>query len=193
MFLRAFRAQQALAKWPININTVRVLPRPVTLHSFNMATITTQSAFATIDLSAYDAEQSRLMDERCIVVDEQDKVIGALDKKTCTCCCTLSEPSLQKHQQAISWRTLGRVSYIAHSQLLSSVLPMANSSCSSVRRRRSHSLICGQIHAAHIHSTTLRKKRLRKTNSECALLRHGSSSTSSVFHVTRHRWINSNT
>jgi len=43
-----------------------------------------QAAFATIDLSGYDAEQSRLMDERCIVVDEQDNAIGALDKKTCT-------------------------------------------------------------------------------------------------------------
>ncbi|KAG8713540.1 isopentenyl-diphosphate delta-isomerase idi1 [Ceratobasidium sp. 423] len=39
--------------------------------------------FATIDLSEYDPEQSRLMDERCIVVDENDKPIGALDKKTC--------------------------------------------------------------------------------------------------------------
>ena len=55
-----------------------------------MATVTTttttqsaQAAFATIDLSGYDAEQSRLMDERCIVVDEQDRPIGALDKKTC--------------------------------------------------------------------------------------------------------------
>lgn len=198
MFLRAFRVQQALAKWPININTVRVLPQLVTphrplFHSFNMATITTQSTFATIDLSTYDAEQSRLMDERCIVVDEHDKVIGALDKKTCTCCCTLSEPGLQKHQQAISWKTLGRVSCIAHSQHLSSVRLTASSCCSSVHQRKSHSLICGQTHAAHTHSMTLRKKRLRKTSSECALLRHGSSSTSSVFRAARHRWINSNT
>jgi isopentenyl-diphosphate delta-isomerase len=56
-----------------------------------MATVTSttttassaSAAFATIDLSGYDAEQSRLMDERCIVVDEQDRPIGALDKKTC--------------------------------------------------------------------------------------------------------------
>lgn len=39
--------------------------------------------FATIDLSEYDPEQSKLMDERCIVVDENDRAIGALDKKTC--------------------------------------------------------------------------------------------------------------
>jgi isopentenyl-diphosphate delta-isomerase len=41
------------------------------------------NSFATIDLSQYDSVQSRLMDERCIVVDENDKPIGALDKKTC--------------------------------------------------------------------------------------------------------------
>ncbi|KAF8575350.1 Isopentenyldiphosphate isomerase [Ramaria rubella] len=38
---------------------------------------------ASIDLSSYDAEQSRLMDERCILVDEQDRAWGAADKKTC--------------------------------------------------------------------------------------------------------------
>jgi len=48
-----------------------------------MVNDTTTSAFASIDLSGYDVEQSRLMDERCIVVDENDKPIGALDKKTC--------------------------------------------------------------------------------------------------------------
>ncbi|EJT97857.1 isopentenyl-diphosphate delta-isomerase [Dacryopinax primogenitus] len=37
----------------------------------------------TIDLSAYDPEQSKLMDERCIVVTPADVPIGALDKKTC--------------------------------------------------------------------------------------------------------------
>ena len=39
---------------------------------------------ATIDLSAYDPEQSKLMDERCILVDDQDRAYGAGDKKTCT-------------------------------------------------------------------------------------------------------------
>jgi len=42
-----------------------------------------KAALASIDLSGYDAEQSRLMDERCILVDEQDNAIGAVDKKTC--------------------------------------------------------------------------------------------------------------
>jgi isopentenyl-diphosphate delta-isomerase len=91
MFLRA----QAPAKRLIK--TIRA--SSVTLHtqfpSFKMATTTAQpAAFATIDLSAYDAEQSRLMDERCIVVDEQDNAIGALDKKTCACYPTLMRPVL---------------------------------------------------------------------------------------------------
>lgn len=40
---------------------------------------------ATIDLSGYDSEQSKLMEERCILVDAQDVAYGAGDKKTCTC------------------------------------------------------------------------------------------------------------
>jgi isopentenyl-diphosphate delta-isomerase len=47
------------------------------------AVLAAQAALSSIDLSGYDAEQSRLMDERCILVDEQDNAIGALDKKTC--------------------------------------------------------------------------------------------------------------
>ena len=42
------------------------------------------SDLATIDLSAYDPKQSKLMEERCILVDTQDKAYGAGDKKTCT-------------------------------------------------------------------------------------------------------------
>lgn len=42
-----------------------------------------KAALASIDLSNYDPEQSRLMDERCILVDEEDNAIGAVDKKTC--------------------------------------------------------------------------------------------------------------
>ena len=44
-----------------------------------------QAVLASIDLSSYDPEQSRLMDERCILVDEEDNAIGAMDKKTCAC------------------------------------------------------------------------------------------------------------
>lgn len=42
-----------------------------------------KAALASIDLSNYDPEQSRLMDEKCILVDEDDNAIGAMDKKTC--------------------------------------------------------------------------------------------------------------
>lgn len=47
------------------------------------ATAAAQSVLSTVDLSNYDAIQSKLMDERCILVDENDKAIGAMDKKTC--------------------------------------------------------------------------------------------------------------
>lgn len=35
------------------------------------------------DLAGYDAEQIRLMDEVCIVIDENDQPIGSASKKTC--------------------------------------------------------------------------------------------------------------
>jgi len=41
------------------------------------------ATLATINLSQYDPIQSSLMEERCIVVDENDNPINALDKKTC--------------------------------------------------------------------------------------------------------------
>ena len=36
------------------------------------------------DLEGYDEEQIRLMDEMCIVLDEQDVPIGSASKKVCT-------------------------------------------------------------------------------------------------------------
>ncbi|TBU35273.1 Isopentenyldiphosphate isomerase [Dichomitus squalens] len=43
-----------------------------------------RAVLKSIDLSAgYDAEQTRLMEERCILVDEEDNALGAADKKTC--------------------------------------------------------------------------------------------------------------
>lgn len=38
------------------------------------------------DLKEYDEEQVRLMEEMCIVVDENDKRIGADTKKACKLC-----------------------------------------------------------------------------------------------------------
>lgn len=48
------------------------------------AILAAKAALASVDLSSYDPEQSRLMSERCILVDEQDNAIGAMDKKTCS-------------------------------------------------------------------------------------------------------------
>lgn len=52
-----------------------------------MASVTAQKVpsaeLATIDLSSYDPEQSKLMEERCILVDEHDHAYGSGDKKTC--------------------------------------------------------------------------------------------------------------
>jgi hypothetical protein len=54
------------------------------LHTMPSPAVTAaKAALASVDLSSYDAEQSRLMDERCILVDEEDNAIGAMDKKTC--------------------------------------------------------------------------------------------------------------
>ncbi|KAL0951213.1 hypothetical protein HGRIS_007936 [Hohenbuehelia grisea] len=53
------------------------------MSSESPAVIAARAALASVDLSTYDAEQSRLMDERCILVDEEDRAIGAVDKKTC--------------------------------------------------------------------------------------------------------------
>jgi isopentenyl-diphosphate delta-isomerase len=40
---------------------------------------------ATLD--GHDEEQIRLMDEVCIVLDENDKPIGSFSKKICQCIC----------------------------------------------------------------------------------------------------------
>lgn len=60
----------------------------------SQATLAAQAAMTTIDLSNYDPEQSKLMDERCILVDEDDKAIGAMDKKTCMYCTVYIQPIL---------------------------------------------------------------------------------------------------
>jgi isopentenyl-diphosphate delta-isomerase len=53
------------------------------------AVLAARAVLASIDLSNYDPEQSRLMDEKCILVDEQDNAIGAMDKKTCESICSV--------------------------------------------------------------------------------------------------------
>jgi isopentenyl-diphosphate delta-isomerase len=49
---------------------------------------TTQAAgsiVADVSLDGYDEEQVRLMEERCILVDENDKAYGEGSKKQCEC------------------------------------------------------------------------------------------------------------
>ena len=64
-----------------------------------------RAVLASIDLSSYDPVQSRLMDERCILVDEQDNAIGAMDKKTCARAFEVPWPADTFIMQVISWRT----------------------------------------------------------------------------------------
>jgi hypothetical protein len=59
----------------VRTSNIRTMASPAVLAS--------RAVLSSIDLSKYDPEQSRLMDERCILVDEQDNVLGAADKKTC--------------------------------------------------------------------------------------------------------------
>ena len=68
------------------LQTPRTVPSSA-MTSYTQAPIASATAhtgkLASIDLSGYDFEQAKLMDERCIVVDENDNPLGALDKKTC--------------------------------------------------------------------------------------------------------------
>lgn len=41
---------------------------------------------STSELDGHDEEQIRLMDEVCIVLDENDEAIGTASKKICACC-----------------------------------------------------------------------------------------------------------
>jgi len=47
-------------------------------------TASTTTARESNELEGYDEEQVRLMDEVCIVLDDDDKPIGSASKKTCT-------------------------------------------------------------------------------------------------------------
>jgi isopentenyl-diphosphate delta-isomerase len=58
------------------------------------------------ELAGYDEEQVRLMDEVCIVIDNDDKPIGSASKKICACC--LPHPDLPP-----SRRTRGRARSLA--------------------------------------------------------------------------------
>ena len=69
-----------------------------------MASSLTSQPLASIDLSEYDPEQSRLMDERCIVVTPDDVAIGALDKKTCHLMANINKGLLHRAFSAFVFR-----------------------------------------------------------------------------------------
>ena len=52
-----------------------------------------QSARQDNDLEGYNEEQIRLMDEVCIVLDDDDKPIGSASKKICT---VVQQPTQQE-------------------------------------------------------------------------------------------------
>ena len=61
-------------------NVLRLFPDVNTTLIGGERSTATQDA----DLAGYDEEQIRLMDEMCIVLDENDKPIGSASKKICT-------------------------------------------------------------------------------------------------------------
>ena len=63
-------------------NVLRLFPEVNTSLTEN-----TSNNAGDADLEGYDAEQIRLMDEVCIVLDEDDKPIGSASKKACMSRC----------------------------------------------------------------------------------------------------------
>ncbi|KAI0735139.1 Isopentenyldiphosphate isomerase [Earliella scabrosa] len=77
----------SLLSTTIRTRPLRSLPRTRLYYPRTMTSRAVEASRAvlkSIDLSAgYDPEQTRLMEERCILVDEEDNALGAADKKTC--------------------------------------------------------------------------------------------------------------
>lgn len=55
-----------------------------TATAVDSAPATTTTGLATIELEGYDEEQIRLMEERCILVNDKDEAYGDGSKKACT-------------------------------------------------------------------------------------------------------------
>lgn len=66
-------------------NVAMLFPDVDTSLAHEILPTATTSAREGTDLDGYDEEQVRLMDEVCIVLDDDDKPIGSSSKKTCTC------------------------------------------------------------------------------------------------------------
>jgi len=61
-----------------------------------MATEPKMHLSASVDLDAYDEEQVRLMEERCILIDDQDRAYGEDSKKTCHLMSNISKGLLHR-------------------------------------------------------------------------------------------------
>ena len=76
---------------PTTTTTTVAQPQPITAENIlrlfpqiNTSLANATSATHDNDLDGYDEEQIRLMDEVCIVLDENDLPIGSASKKVCT-------------------------------------------------------------------------------------------------------------
>jgi hypothetical protein len=132
------------------------------------------STLVSVDLAGYDAEQCRLMGERCIVVDENDKAIGALDKKTCAYTSLSSKVPLfgafsdlfcsLSMAQVISWKISTRGSCIGRSLYSSSDHLTDGYCCNNALPRKLHFPTCGPIPVARILSMISRLRGRRSTS-----------------------------
>lgn len=107
------------------------------------------------DLKEYDQEQVRLMEEMCIVIDENDNRIGADSKKTCKLLYTINKEGKKNLLyiitiKVISCPTSAVVYYIV--PLVSSYSILKIDFCfNKEQAKRLLFLTCGQILAALIH------------------------------------------
>lgn len=101
-----------------------------------------------------DKEQLRLMDEVCILVDENDNPIGSATKKYCKPCSNkhlaVSNVVSNSVLKVTQWRILIGVYFIADSVSISSILKIGYY-FSNEHRRKSPFLTYGAIHVARTH------------------------------------------
>jgi hypothetical protein len=73
----------AINKYPHSPSAASSSSPSMAVSAVSPAVAAARATLASINLSNYDAVQTRLMDEKCILVDEKDNALGAADKKTC--------------------------------------------------------------------------------------------------------------
>jgi hypothetical protein len=100
-------------------------------------------------MEEYDEEQVRLMEERCILVNEKDEAYGEDSKKTCTFLFSFSGKRYLI-AQATSCLISTTGCYTEHSRCFYSGRRTGDCCCSNERPIKSRSPICGQTLAARI-------------------------------------------